>query len=68
MVRLFVSDRILVDSRICNGSIVVNNDGKIGEVFTNERETSDWLDRNHHAEVSEHKPDSNLIGFSSRSN
>lgn len=52
MVRLFVSDRILVDSRICNGAIVVNNVGKIEEIFKNETETSEWLDQNHHVEVS----------------
>lgn len=55
MVRLFVSDRILVDSRISNGGIVVNNDGKIEEVFKNETETSDWLDQNQHVEVSSQK-------------
>lgn len=51
MVRLFVSDRILVDGRFCNGAIVVNKDGKIEEVFKNETETSEWLDENHHVEV-----------------
>lgn len=60
MVRLFVSDRILIDSRICNGGIVVSNDGKIEEVFKNERETSEWLDHNHHVEVSTQKTLKNL--------
>lgn len=52
MVRLFVSDRILVDSRICNGGIVVNDYGKIEEVFKNEVETSEWLDQNQDVDVS----------------
>lgn len=51
MVRLFVSDRILVDGRICSGSIVVNRDGRIEEIFKNETETSEWLDENSHVEV-----------------
>lgn len=51
MVRLFVSDRIWVDGRICSGAIVVNKDGKIEEVFKNETQTSEWLDENHHVEV-----------------
>lgn len=51
MVRLFVSDRILVDGRICNGGIVVNKDGKIEEVFKNKTETSEWLNENFHVEV-----------------
>lgn len=66
MVRLFVSDRILVDSRICNGGVVVNNVGKIQEVFKNETETSDWLDQNHHVEVSPQKPELFQIGFSEK--
>lgn len=52
MVRLFVSDRILVDGRICSGGIVVNNDGKIEEVFENESETRGWMDGHSYVEVS----------------
>lgn len=51
MVRLFVSDRILIDDQYFNGGIVVNNDGKIDEVFNNRSEVDVWLDANSHVEV-----------------
>ena len=51
MVRLFVSDRILIDGQICAGGIAVSTDGKIEEVFKNETDTSEWMDKNRHVEV-----------------
>lgn len=51
MVRLFMSDRILVDGHNCAGGIVVNDDGKFGEIFKTQAETVEWLIRNHHVEV-----------------
>lgn len=51
MVRLFVSDRILIEGNFCNGAIVVNNDGKIDEVFKNRSKVDEWLDANNHVEV-----------------
>lgn len=51
MVRLFVSDRILVDGSFINGGIVVNADGKIEEVFK-KSELNKWLKSNIHVEVS----------------
>lgn len=51
MVRIFVSDRIFVDGNFYNGGIVVNNDGKIEEVFKNSAKVEEWLDSNEHVEV-----------------
>ncbi|XP_031619102.1 uncharacterized protein LOC116338156 [Contarinia nasturtii] len=51
MVRLFVSDRIFIDEDLCNGGIVVNNDGKIEEVFKDPIEVEEWLDANSHTEL-----------------
>lgn len=43
MVRLFVSDRILVDGSFYNGGIVVNDNGQIEEVFTDLVQLNKWL-------------------------
>lgn len=51
MVRLFVSDRILIDGNFCAGGIVVNNSGTIDEVFKSQNEVEQWLDSNSHIEV-----------------
>lgn len=51
MVRLFVSDRIFVDGNFYNGGIVVNNDGKIAEVFKDSVKVEEWLDSHQHVEV-----------------
>lgn len=51
MVRLFVSDRILVDGRTCAGGIVVNDDGKIDEVLKNQTEIDEWFNKALHVEV-----------------
>lgn len=51
MVRLFVSDRVLIDGSFCNGGIAVRNDGKIDKVFKDRSQLDQWLDANKHIEV-----------------
>lgn len=51
MVRLFISDRILIDGDFYNGGIAVNGDGKIEEVFKNQTTVDEWLDSTDHVEV-----------------
>lgn len=51
MVRIFVSDRIFVDNEFCNGGIVVNNDGKVGEILKTRTEVDEWLKTNGNVEV-----------------
>lgn len=51
MVRLFMSDRIFIDGSFYNGGIVVNNNGKIEEVFKDRTEVDEWLDSSEHVEV-----------------
>lgn len=41
--RLFVSDRILIDGNFHNGGIVVNDYGQIEEVFKDQAEVNKWL-------------------------
>lgn len=53
--RLFVSDRIFVDGNFYNGGIVVNNEGKIGEVLKSQYEVDKWIDGNVHVAVSYYK-------------
>lgn len=52
MVRLFVSDRILVDGDFCKGGIVASDNGKIEEVFKSRSEVDEWLKVNNDVEVS----------------
>lgn len=52
MVKLFMSDRILIDGIFYNGAIAVGDDGKIDEVFTNRMKSEEWLSANQHVEVS----------------
>lgn len=51
MVRIFISDRIFIDGDFYSGGIVVNSDGKIGEVLTDSGTVEEWLDSNKHVEV-----------------
>lgn len=51
MVRLFVSDRIFIDGDFYNGGIVVNSDGKIGEVFRDCAKVEKWLESSENVEV-----------------
>lgn len=46
-----MSDRILVDGDFYNGGILVNNDGKIAEVFKDRIKVEDWLNANSNVEV-----------------
>lgn len=50
--RLFVSDRIFIGGSFYNGGIVVNNEGKIDEVFKSQAEVKKWIDENVHVAVS----------------
>lgn len=52
MVRLFVSDRILIDGDFCKGGIVANDNGQIEEVFKSRAEVDKWLKINNDVEVS----------------
>lgn len=51
MVKLFISDRILIDGSFNNGAIAVSNDGKIDGVFKNRTKADEWLKANKHVEV-----------------
>lgn len=51
MVRLFVSDRILIDGSFCDGGIVVNSNGKIEEVFKDRAKVDEWMNSSIHVEV-----------------
>lgn len=51
MVRLFISDRILIDETFCNGGIVVNENGKIEEVLKSRAEVEKWLESINNVEV-----------------
>lgn len=51
MVRLFMSDRILIDGNFYSGGIVVNDDGKIEQVFNDQTEVYKWLDETNNVEV-----------------
>lgn len=51
MVKLFISDRILIDGSFNNGAIAVSNDGKIDGVFKDRAKADQWLEANKHVEV-----------------
>lgn len=51
MVRLFISDRILIDGSFYNGGIVVNSDGKIENVFKIRAQVDEWLESASNVEV-----------------
>lgn len=51
MFRLFISDRIFVDDNFYNGGILVNNDGKIEEIFKDRLKVDDWLSLKKNVEV-----------------
>lgn len=51
MVRLFVSDLIFVDGNFYNGGILVNDDGKIEDIFKERPKLDEWIKSNDNAEV-----------------
>lgn len=51
MAILFISDRILIDGGFHHGGIVVNNNGKIDEVFKDPMSVNKWLNTNKYVQV-----------------
>lgn len=43
MAKLFKSDRVFIDGSFFDGSILVNSEGKIEEVFTDPTTMNEWL-------------------------
>lgn len=52
MVRIFLSDRILIDADFYDSGIAVGSDGKIIEVFKDRTKAEEWIQANSNVEVS----------------